>query len=202
MHSENDAYYKRQHLAYSFVCITGGSLLWIVLSLPLITAGPATAALYYALANSVRRSDGHFLRNFMDCFRRRFKVNSIIGSIFILFSAFLVFCIRFSNLLADSQIWLLLSYIYTFFLILLGIIASFLFPLLSRTSGSLWNQFRVGLLLSFRYLFTALTCFLVIYLCGMICSKLYALVIFAPSACCLVNSMILEPVFSRYSFEE
>lgn len=202
MHSENDSYYKRQHLAYSFICITGGGLLWIILSLPLITIGPATTALYYALAKSVRRSQGHFLQNFRDCFRKCFNVTGLIGTIFILFSAFLVFCIRFSNLLSESQVWHFLSYIYTFFLILLGIIATFLFPLLSRTSGSLWTQLQLGLLLSFRHLFTALTCFLVIYLCGMICSKLYTMVIFAPSSCCLVNSMILEPIFSRYFFDE
>ena len=71
MNPNNDTYYKRLHLLYSFVCIVGGSLLWLVLCIPVITAGPATAALYRAPCPTLRRAEENFLKTFLGTFRQR-----------------------------------------------------------------------------------------------------------------------------------
>lgn len=200
MNPNNDSYYKRLHLLYSFVCIVGGSLLWLVLCIPVITAGPATAALYRATCLTVRRAEENFLKTFLETFRQRFKVTAITGTGLLALAAFLIFCIRLANLLSASRFWLMLSYVYTCMLILVGILWVFLFPALTHTEGKLLHQLKVGLYLTFRHMFTALTCFLVWYLAGMIITKLYIFLIFAPALCCLISSLVMEQLFAKYDF--
>ena len=202
MNPNNDSFYKRLHLLYSFVCIVGGSLLWLVLCIPVVTMGPATMALYRATVQTLRRAEDHFLKTFWETFRAHVKAGAITGTVCIALAAFLIFCIRFANLLAASQGWLLLSYIYTGMLILLGIFAVFLFPALLHTEGKLFPRIKLCLLLALRHLFTALTCFLVWYLAGMIVGFWYIFLIFAPALCCFVTSLVLEPLLVKYDAGE
>lgn len=200
MNPNNDTFYKRLHLLYSFVCIVGGSLLWLILCIPIVTIGPATMALYRATVQTVRRAEDHFMKTFWKTFRHHFKAGAVIGTGGVALAAFLVFCIRLANLLSASQGWLLLSYIYTGMLILLGIIMVFLFPALLQTDGKLLPRLKIAIFLTFRHMFTALTCFLVWYLAGLIITKLYIFLMFAPSLCCLVTSLVMEPLFAKYNY--
>ncbi len=57
------------------------SLLWVALSLPLVTAGPATAALYYALVKCIRRGEPYPFKNFFQSFRLNLKQGILSGLI-------------------------------------------------------------------------------------------------------------------------
>ena len=45
------------------------SILWLICCLPIITLGPSTAALYYAVVKSVRCQRGSFLHEFFSSFK-------------------------------------------------------------------------------------------------------------------------------------
>lgn len=199
MNPDSETFYKRLHLLHSFVCIVGGSILWLILCIPIVTIGPATMALYRATVLTVRRAEDHFMKTFWETFRCHFKAGALIGTGCAALAAFLIFCIRLANLLSASQGWLLLSYIYTGMLLLLGIIMVFLFPALLQTEGTILHRLKIAMYLTFRHMFTALTCFLVWYLAGMIITKLYIFLIFAPALCCLVSSLVMEPLFAKYN---
>ena len=53
--------------------VLGLSLLWLLCSLPVVTAGPACAALYDAAARCVRGGEPGPYRRFFRTFRREFK---------------------------------------------------------------------------------------------------------------------------------
>ena len=57
------------------------SLLWTVLSLPLVTLGPASAALYDAAVHGLRQREGASLTRFLSTFRRELK-EGVLSSLF------------------------------------------------------------------------------------------------------------------------
>ena len=54
-------------------------LMWVLCCLPVVTAGPSTAALYYALIKDVRDEEGHYVRAFFKSFRTNLRQGMIIG---------------------------------------------------------------------------------------------------------------------------
>ena len=67
----------------TLVDICGLSILWTLLCLPAVTAGPATAALYYAVVKCVRRRESGAFGCFFRSFRTNFKVGLLAGLIVI-----------------------------------------------------------------------------------------------------------------------
>ena len=49
------------------------SVLWLVCSLPIVTIGPASAALYYSCAKCLRHQEPGPYRNFFSAFRQNLK---------------------------------------------------------------------------------------------------------------------------------
>ena len=57
-------------------------LIWIVCCIPVVTAGPATVALYFALMKDAR-NEGSYIRDFFRAFKRNFKQGMIAGLIYL-----------------------------------------------------------------------------------------------------------------------
>ena len=58
----------------TLVDVVGLSVLWIALCLPVVTIGPATAALYYAVVRYVRRRESGAFGGYLRSFRANFAV--------------------------------------------------------------------------------------------------------------------------------
>ena len=61
-----------------FMDIVGLSVVWLIACLPVITIGPATAALYYSVVKCVRRDEKHPYRNFWRSFQTNWKMGSLL----------------------------------------------------------------------------------------------------------------------------
>jgi len=55
------------------------SIAWLLCCIPVVTIGPATAALYYAAAKCVRRGERELLLNFWNSLKENFKVALLAG---------------------------------------------------------------------------------------------------------------------------
>lgn len=60
------------------------STLWIFFSLPLLTAGAASTALYYCAVKVIRRDGGSVLKNFWNSFRTNLKPTVCVTALFLL----------------------------------------------------------------------------------------------------------------------
>ena len=58
--------------------------LWILVSLPIVTIGPASAALYYALVKSVRRKRDTAAKAFFWALKRKSRQGFIAGVVYLL----------------------------------------------------------------------------------------------------------------------
>ena len=64
----------------TLVDIFGLSILWIFLCMPVITIGPATAALYYTVVKCVRRREGGTFGHYFRSFRDNLKTGLAVGA--------------------------------------------------------------------------------------------------------------------------
>ena len=55
------------------------NILWLVCSLPIITIGASTTAMYYVSITSIRMGDGYVAKRFFKSFVDNFKQATIIG---------------------------------------------------------------------------------------------------------------------------
>ena len=113
------------------------SVLWLVFSLPVITVGGASAALYYTARKVLRRDIGHVTKEFLRCFRGNFRQATVLWLILLGVLAFLAGDIWLvcglcrSGILHRSVLYLLL--------VLAALVLTwgqFLFSYLSRFSDS------------------------------------------------------------------
>ena len=119
------------------------NVLWLVCSLPIVTIGASSAALYGVLFKKVEDKDARVARQFFTAFRQNGK--RATGTWLILLAVILVclFDFRFAKLM-DSFLWKVVAMIG---LQVVGMICTFLFPLLARYENTWRNQLRNALLL-------------------------------------------------------
>lgn len=196
--SEKDKAIKRLERSLNFLRIVGVSVLWVFLSALIIPFGPATVAMYHAILRSARQGEGKFFSVFFTSFKANFRRSAPIGTVYLLLAIVLVFCIRFSNILAvSSQTWMLLSYVYTGMLILLGVVGCFIFPTFEHCKLGGFRCAKLGLMLALRHLLTSLTCFLLLFVAGWFVLRFPACLLLLPGGCCYISTMVLEAYFAK-----
>lgn len=90
------------------------SVLWLVLSLPVLTAGAASTALYYTVRKVLRREIGHISKEFLRCWKTNFRQSTVLWLILLGIEAFLgvdiwlVYGLCRSGILHQSVLYLLL----------------------------------------------------------------------------------------------
>ena len=125
------------------------NLLWVLCSLPLVTIGASTAALYYASFKRLRH-EGNNAENFFRAFRDNLKQATVLWLLIALAAAGLA--LDFVLLLGlvfpgKTVVVLLLAVISLLFLLT----AAFVFPLQARFQNSLRGTLTSALYFSLRY---------------------------------------------------
>jgi uncharacterized membrane protein YesL len=186
-----------------FMDIVGLSVIWLIVCLPVITIGPATAALYYSVVKCVRRGERHAYHNFWRSFQTNWKMGSLVTLLCFPVGLFLYWEHGMMQTMAlggdEALMW---GYIAITLLLLLPIgFLCWLFPLLSRfetsLSGLLWNTF----MLTFRYLPITIALALLIFFSFTLTTALWFVPFFAvtPAVTILLASFPVEWVMKKYT---
>ena len=80
-----------------FFNVAYAGFLWFATSIPLVTMGAATVALYHYTLQLVRGEEGYVGKSFFAAFRKNFKKATILWACMVVVSAFLLFAIRMSG---------------------------------------------------------------------------------------------------------
>ncbi len=174
------------------------SLLWIVCSIPLITAGAATTAAYYAMAKVVRHHTGKIFPEFFKSFRANFKQSFGFTVLYAMLLVFLVLdCAYFFGNEAQGSLMLL----YLFYFMILMVIAhgAYLFPFLSRFQMTGFQLFRMAAIAMFRHLISTILLLLLLaaLLLGIYLMP-WGLLVF-PGAVIYVQSFLMERILRKYT---
>lgn len=177
------------------------SILWALLCLPVVTAGPATVALYHTVVKCIRRGEPDPYRNFFSSLKQNFKTAALAGVVVILLGVFGLFSCNVLGIMAEAGVEAaFVVYIaYTLLLLVLLGVAAFLFPLLSRFTLRFSEVFVKGFVLGLRHLPSTLVVALLIYQVGAFTVRYWYPLLVAPALCALLASLFFERIFLKYT---
>ncbi|BBF43988.1 hypothetical protein lbkm_2676 [Lachnospiraceae bacterium KM106-2] len=173
------------------------SILWIIFSLPIVTIGASTTALYYTTVKVIRKGRGYVFREFFDSFRLNLKQGILYTLIIIAAVAIFGVNFEFSNAISGTGGKVLFG-IYIALAYLCICCATYLFPVLSRFTGSFGHTLKTSLLLSVKHY--PYTVVLQIIFAAAVVLTMYIpiLIILMPAAGSATYSLMMEKVLIRY----
>lgn len=175
------------------------SIFWLLGSALVITAGPATAALYDAVYHGFRLRENDSWHRFLRSFRSNFKTGLLasipVGAIL----AVMLWAVTTLLAAAASELISWTVFVAACFaaLLLIGVLAV-IFPMLSRFEAGvgqlIGNSFRLALANLPRTAALAAIHGLTIFACVRYVLPL----LFLPALCMLVSTFLIEPMFRPY----
>ena len=187
----------------TLVDVVGLSVLWIALCLPVVTIGPATAALYYAMVRYVRRRESGAFGGYLRSFRANFAVGlratlTVIPLFLLLLGGYRIVCWYGTRLGGMAYI---LYVAYYFALVLPAGVVCWLFPLLGRFEYGVRDLFRTAFQLTAAHLPSTVVLVLLTGQSAVFCLNRWWPVVFLPSVGMLLASLFTERIFCKYSPE-
>lgn len=171
------------------------SLLWTVFSVPILTLGPASAALYDAAAHSIRRNEDTVIARFLSTFRRELRQGVLATMIALAAAAALFAPLRLMDPARGlTGLYIALSLL-TFFQLC---VHCWLWPVLSRFTLGLGALFANSAKLAFGCILRSAAMALLwgAALCAGL--RFIAPLFVCPALAALLSTYLIEPVFARY----
>lgn len=140
------------------VCIL--TLLWFVCSLPIVTIGPATTAVYYVTLKLVRDEESYTVRSFFKSFKENFKQGAIIGIIMTLLGIFFVYDI-FAYFTMGTQVMTILGILFIGVFLMYLFTLIYVYPLQAKFYNTVFRTMRNALFMSVKHVFRSLLMFVI-----------------------------------------
>lgn len=118
------------------------TILWGICSLPIITIGASTTALYYVALKMADKQEGYIVKTYFKAFRENFAQSTVLWVIMAVAGSALAYCIfvcyRLNNQMAGVYFWIfsVLGILYIFML-------NVLFALAARLATGIGNMFMM-----------------------------------------------------------
>lgn len=196
--SENWAWKPFSLIADVFIL----SGLWFVCSVPIVTMGAATTALYDCVARCVRGTDDKLFARFFRTFKNEFGSSALCVG----FWGLLIFGLyQLVKLYGNSVAVTEGSTVITVAL-LLGVVVTvgvfcWVLPLLSRFTLSFGHLNATALKLALANMPRTLLLGIVTVIAAFLCIQFWLPFFFLPAVLALIWSLLLEPVFRKYMDE-
>ena len=125
--------------------------LWLICSLPVVTIGASTTALYYAMMKRIRTNEGQVYSNFWHSFKENFRQSTIYWLIIVVVGVVMWLDMNFCFTWGGTAGKVMLAGC-SLLLIPCWIVLQYLFPVQAKFTGTLYQNFKNALLLSIRHL--------------------------------------------------
>ena len=182
------------------------NLLWIVCSLPVITAGASTTALYYCTLKLHKDGDIRVFHDFFKSFKQNFKQATVINLIMLAVAAILYMDLRIVGNI-DGTMSQVLYIVFFAFGILYMMVFLYIYPVLAKFYNSIKNTFRNAFLMAIRHLpYTVLMAVITLLPAGVFFIKSFRIQSMAIMLLCMfgfaleafINGHFLVKIFDNY----
>lgn len=179
------------------------SLLWLIFSIPLITIGASTSALYYTATKVIRHDRGYIFRQFWSCFKSSFKQSTGAWLIYVLMLILLYTDTKLIVYLMPEGIALTIfkAVFYTFMFIFI-MIAQYVFPYIARFELPLKHIVKNCAIIALRHLPWTILLVVIWVACVLLAYILPIGMVLMPSAWALLASLVIERIFKKYMTPE
>ncbi len=185
------------------------NLLWFICSIPIVTLGAATTALYYTTLKIARGEEETSLtRMFFRSFRENFRQSTVLWLILLAAGAFLagdgyiLYHLRASSVGPAAVMWTLILALVIAAAVLYTIVLLYVFPLVASVSNTNWAMVKNSVLIGARYLFCTILVFAIHFaMFFLVVSFFTPLIIFGEGLCALASSYLLSGVIRACSYD-
>ena len=185
----------RFHAALSaLIDMIWAGFLWLLCSLPVLTIGASSTALYYVTVKCVRHERGSLAKSFFRCFRDNFRQATLLWLLLVLYVLIGLADIRILGSMGLQQSNPLF-YVSRLLLLPAPLLFPWLFAFLSRFDNSLGATLKYASFLAMRHLGATLLLAAEAALFLLIVWLIPPLLPLLPGAFCLLMSLSIEPVF-------
>lgn len=175
------------------------SVLWLLFSLPVITAGTSATALYTTVYHYIRKEEGNLMSTFWRAFRENLKRSTILWLVVLVVAAVLVADVLvFRTMAINGQ---LLGKLYWLILLLCGVAVTwvaYLIAYAARFQGTVPDVLRVSFLLMIAHPVKAILVFVPVAAGILLAVMAPGLLTILPAGICLIVSLITEQVFTLH----
>lgn len=181
------------------------SILWTVCSIPIVTVGASTTAMYYVTLKLVRDEDGYTIRSFFKSFKENFKQSTIIWMIFLVVGILLGFdIIFFTRLFTGSEkvktvmlaIFIAMAFIYL-------AMFTFVFPLQSRFVNTVKRTIFNSFFMAIRHIFRTIGIMIIdVGVVVLAFTYIPQIILFGVALIAFINSWFLTGIFKKYIPED
>ena len=177
------------------------NILWLICSLPIVTIGASTTALYYVTLKLVRDEEGNIVQQFFCAFRENFKKSTMIWLILLFFGVILgLDSYVLYHLHTENIFWTLCSAVVIVICILYIMILLHIFPLLARFENTIRATFFNSFLVGVRYLFCTIMLMVIYFLMLYIAINIFTpILLFGMGICALFSSYLLIGIYEKIS---
>lgn len=179
------------------------SLVWILFSLPLVTIGASTTALYYTANKVIRHERGYVFREFWKCFKTSFKQSTIVW----LASAVLIWLlysdIKIMNyLMPEGNVQTIAKTFFYAMIFVIIMVVLYIFPYIARFEAPLKVIVKNSAFIAIRHLPWTVLDALLVAVCIFLIWLIPISIIILPTVGGIVASLMLERIFKRYMSKE
>ena len=173
------------------------SLLWIFFSIPIITIGAATTAMFYVSTRRIAEREGYLTSDFWTAFKANFKKATILWLMVLALVLIMIFNIMNIETVGSMAVFMLAAqYV---FLLLIAFICVYLFPMTARFEMGIKQIIKSSFYMSIRHIFTTVTCVVMLLALAIIVTDFVNILFFAaPGIYAMGSSYMIMRVFKKY----
>ena len=179
------------------------SFLWVLLCIPVVTAGAATTALYYTVNKVIRNNRSYIWKEFWHAFRTNFKQSTLVWLILIFI--YVIMGIDCYIMFQYAKAGVSYGSLYIVFAVLMLIVtmwANYLFPYMARFENTLKAVLKNCVIMALLNLGKSVV-LLVLFLAALVVTYVFfPAIMILPAVYMLLANFILEKVFVKYMTPE
>lgn len=184
------------------------NFLWLICSLPIVTIGASTTALYYVSFKIVKEEDRSLTRMFFRAFRENFRQATVLWLIFLaagtLLAAdgFFLYRLRSASSGGEAMIFTLMLACIIAAAVVYVIVLLYTFPLVASVSNTNWAMLKNSFLMGTHYLFCTILVFAIHFAMFFVVVAVFTPVfMFGEGLCALLSSYLLSNVIRACSYD-
>ena len=175
------------------------SFIWLLFSIPLITIGASTTALFYVTTRRISDKEGYLFRDFVSSFKANFKQATLT---WLLLSALVGLVVTnlflLQNEAFNSDFAVILYPLQMIILIELFITSIYIFPLIARFEMSFLQTIKTAFFMANRHLLTTASCVAVAIAVFLLTLIFAPLVFIAIGVYAYATSYMVMTLFKKY----
>jgi len=179
------------------------SILWVMCCIPVVTAGAATTALYYAVNKAIKNDRGYASSEFFSAFKANFKQSTIIWLIFLVIYIWMGVDYYVMRAYAEAGAAMgKLAIIFLVFSVIITMWGFYVFPYIARFENSTKNILKNTALIAISNTPWTLVLLVLFFAMWIAIYLVTPIAIVMPVLYNLLKNAVLEKVFKKYMTPE